>query len=112
MTDRDLKPCPFCGQHLDCSNKYTGQHPNEYGEKCVLRNMYVPLNNQDEVEAWNRRQDTWQTIESAPRDGRSVILYNGYVVVGWWDRKWINHEWNTMKPTHWRPLPEPPEVTP
>lgn len=63
----------------------------------------------------------WQPIESAPKDGESVILHEPHEepTVGWWSRyrhKWValrsgydeNIDDNT-KPTHWMPLPSPPQ---
>lgn len=82
---------------------------------------------------------TWQPIETAPKDGRWIL-----VVCGWedfngrpsqdWARivKWVggiketNFPWAVMDcegvegrgsigknvPTHWMPLPPPPETTP
>lgn len=61
----------------------------------------------------------WQPIETAPKDGSRVLaiwLYRpgdadagskSHGVVrwcGWWD----SHGFTVPKPTHWRPLPEPP----
>lgn len=76
---------------------------------------------------------TWQPIETAPKD-KAVLLYRptalawAVVAVG----KWTSQQYNTRPrpywemwmhigsvaearmwvPTHWMPLPEPPEVTP
>ena len=58
----------------------------------------------------------WQPIETAPKDGTEIL--------GWWKRSktmevivWcdIEHNWldvqdvPTSAPTHWMPLPTPPE---
>lgn len=69
----------------------------------------------------------WQPIETAPRDGRRVLLYwDGHVVCGNWDedryanrpRPYWRHDMERIfgiralratPPTHWRPLPAPPE---
>ena len=54
----------------------------------------------------------WQPIDTAP-EGCEVLAYEGAAIKilelvsigsGWWDYESSGH-----KPTHWRPLPEPPE---
>lgn len=61
----------------------------------------------------------WKPIESAPRDGRAVLLDNPIwltrVVRGAWDKGMM--EWRVdsygrpaNKPKYWMPLPPPPEV--
>jgi hypothetical protein len=66
----------------------------------------------------------WQPIETAPRDGTTVLLYfpdagKSQIDVGYWiewevgDANWSN-EWTDAEidcdPSHWMPLPEPPEA--
>lgn len=56
--------------------------------------------------------DGWRTIDSAPRDGTSVLLYGG----DWaFEAQWRDNEWYTAypngdEPTHWMPLPNPPTM--
>lgn len=63
----------------------------------------------------------WQPIETAPKDGTKILLgcpasrgYSGVVEKCYW-HKWDNGkgkwwDWVTPdKPTHWMPLPTPPE---
>jgi hypothetical protein len=53
----------------------------------------------------------WQPIETAPRDGTSVLAvwaYGAHEVVrwcGWWDANGFTRP----EPTHWLPLPPPPK---
>jgi len=72
----------------------------------------------------------WATIETAPRDGENILLFaitdmgedgtirNWKMATGWWsgpnpggnwnwEGRWLQ-PWETC-PTHWMPLPEPPE---
>ena len=59
---------------------------------------------------------TWQPIETAPKDGTETLLWEkGFEVyaVGYFcelAEKWVvfGTHWN-WQPTHWMPLPEPPE---
>ena len=62
--------------------------------------------------------DGWRGIESAPRTGIAVLLWQpwksgrdcttiGHYANGWCDR--FNEEM-TPEPTHWRPLPAPPTL--
>ena len=78
----------------------------------------------------------WQPIETAPKDGKQILLYRkgavypGPTQIGWWNAKW--HPFNSNTPTgrwdggptaptrlgpptspnHWMPLPLPPEGPP
>lgn len=59
----------------------------------------------------------WQPIETAPKE-TPVLIWNGeWVLIGeqWGDTPWS--EWgneadalNGRQPTHWMPLPDPPEA--
>ena len=61
----------------------------------------------------------WQPISTAPKDGTVVIGYDrsnihadarNYVeFVLWRGDRWIDPETWTIKPTHWMPLPAPPQ---
>jgi hypothetical protein len=60
---------------------------------------------------------TWHPIETAPKDGTEVLL--------WKDRRIVGGSWNSggamhmphwmggiFDPTHWMPLPAPPQPMP
>lgn len=61
----------------------------------------------------------WLPIETAPKDGTWVLLYHKYARISDWyfdGVTWTNDhiEWRpddhrSTNPTHWQPLPAPPE---
>ena len=67
---------------------------------------------------------TWRRIESAPKDGTDIIVYRPHAVenenvpkvgVDYWSKR-LGNCWaksnDSKQPTHWMPLPTPPEETP
>jgi len=65
-------------------------------------------------------RDRWEPIETAPKDGTNILLgwfkdgEEPQVVSGWFeagiaDYRWIDCFNEEANPTHWRPLPSPPE---
>lgn len=57
----------------------------------------------------------WQSIETAPEDGTIVIIYEeGKAVSAFYDsstKQWVEtmDYYEVPDPTHWMPLPKPPE---
>jgi len=57
---------------------------------------------------------TWQTSDTAPRDGTHIIVipYGDLqdLQVSWFipeEDRWANWNWHSQ-PSHWMPMPEPP----
>lgn len=63
----------------------------------------------------------WQSIESAPRDGTSILAFDGGIDIWRWREnprvgrswftntdEWDDYELETSQPTYWQPLPLPP----
>lgn len=68
---------------------------------------------------------TWQPIDTAPKDGTSILTYPHYSVIHWsnegdvltatgngWASTWCDDldAFSTCDPTHWMPLPASPEA--
>jgi hypothetical protein len=65
----------------------------------------------------------WRTIETAPIDGTVILITeNGWVDRGWWSKSiwlgtdgpgWVSEDERengiVHNPTHWMPLPPPPQ---
>jgi hypothetical protein len=55
----------------------------------------------------------WKSIETAPRNGSDMLLWDGTLIrLGFWDGNrfsiWPGRA-ECKFPTHWMPLPEPPK---
>lgn len=119
----ELKPCPFCGdkQNLRIQLNYD----NTWSIQCRSFHCLsdVGTGNWDSkdgaITAWNTRADGWQPIETAPKDGRCLILFlpafNESVPGYWNDEKEQWQDWGDeydieRNPSHWMPMPGRPEV--
>ena len=62
----------------------------------------------------------WQPIETGPKDRTELLLWNGeHRVCSFWSRDdldpertsqgWVTDICDLKEPTHWMPLPSPPE---
>jgi hypothetical protein len=96
-----------------------------------VNDAWAPLYTADQLKAavLADRASKWQPIETAPRDGRYFLAANqwgvwvcqykprarsGYVFENPWHSLMLNHAHidervRGNRPTHWQPLPAPPE---
>ena len=120
MSEVKLKPCPFCGgEALDATTMRSGLPVIEC-IKCHALMMSPDAHGAPALaNKWNTRELSWQPIETAPKDGRFILLYQGEnaMVSGHYqinlDRDghsaWLDYDGNELDVvTHWMPIPEPP----
>jgi Lar family restriction alleviation protein len=131
-----LLPCPFCGGTAEVERMGTPRVSMIYAcEDCGARletgeewlskdcrwNTRAPLADRLEAlsQAATAEPEGWRGIESAPTDGRNVLVFcprasdHGYnrIRLTWRkDGKWQGANNTSWPPTHWMPLPASPTV--
>lgn len=74
----------------------------------------------DPKEVGARAPQEWQPIETAPKDGSHILAWrdSGVHLMRWreqvqrWDEWHVGIKHLTIQPTHWMPLPAPPDHAP
>lgn len=116
----ELKPCPFCGQPAKHEVWSLQNYHRVWCGNCDVEMDYF-CSLEDAAMRWNTRAPQWMTIDSAPRDG-CVWAFNGeqgamkwsegdgWALWVWADELLSDVDPSPQQPTHWQPLPAPPEV--
>lgn len=104
------------GCAIECDSKALNRNTEQHSSALDARAKVLSL----ELE----QSSNWQTIETAPRTGKWILLWWPDVTdapfVGYWCE--VKHKWvdatsgsgwgNVLDPTHWQPLPPPPKEQP
>jgi Lar family restriction alleviation protein len=130
LADQEALSCPFCGGSAERIDIPADDgEPNAGGSLigCTRCGASSPVHfdrKENLLNSWNERAPAskWQTIDSAPRDGRAILLYcptfyfGGGVYVGWWGGTYFDvctegqtdHPYSDDGATHWMPFPSAP----
>jgi hypothetical protein len=112
-----LRECPMCGGAAELG----GKGLDRWAGACTNAECQTegPMRKGREAAtaAWNRRASPWRTMETAPRDGTDFLALipwqrKHHQMTGCFARDGKFHSWPgrlVYHPTHWQPLPEPPE---
>ena len=111
MSEIELKPCPFCGGDAELRGRKTSM-VNCTG--CSASTFQLLEDKGSAARQWNTRAPQWQPIETAPKDGTKILVWNDYPSVAFWGpfSTWDDGDWHDDIDgvTHWMPILDPPEV--
>jgi Lar family restriction alleviation protein len=124
----DMGGCPFCGSK-DVELSATASHWPAVGcNECGALGPSTDLHSDKAIEAWNARAGlaqapAWQPIETVPKDGNPIIVWDdpvmgeAYYDIGEKSLWWANtgpgdYTADAIYPTLWRPMPPPPSPVP
>ncbi len=118
--ERDSANSRFCEQHrgvwkssgcVACSVIENGER-----QRALLEPLEQRAKQAEAALAACRAQQVWQPIETAPKDGTTIYIGVGHIgAEAHWNEKgsyWATSGGFIDHPTHWMPLPTPPQETP
>lgn len=122
----EIKGCPANDNHTPVTFWKRDVGGKAYRIECGYCGCTVTMPTRESaIAAWNARapqEPQWQPIETAPRDNKKRVLLASagkWAGEGFWydfDQVWHNdltfmrEDGDGITPTHWMPLPAPPEV--
>ena len=108
----ELRSCPFCGREPDVPEKSV----DGYWVECSNPNCMALIESdtkEEAIKAWNTRTDWWIPVsERLPEDDSLTLIYDEVSQRTYLGRlEWGDWFYNGVKcyPTHWSPIPAPPE---
>ena len=109
-----LEPAVIHGMKLDDCVQIA-----ESGTHCIALAL-TQAEARGRTEERERAAGIWQPIETAPKEAKDIILFNGWVSIGFfapylsqfvpYEHTEDNNILFTKPPTHWMPLPNPPAI--
>jgi Lar family restriction alleviation protein len=120
-----LLNCPFCGgeaeiRWVDWAPYDDDRHSDATQVICtdcdITTGYYFGTEKESRAwDAWNRRASGWVSVKERLPEGPNCVLCfsprSQYYISFFVDGAWITHKKPLGDPTHWQPLPEPPEVS-